>query len=355
MRVLLCGGGTAGHVNPALAIAETIKRNYHDSTFAYVATEKGIENKLVPYPKYIISAIGLKKSLLSNIKTVYYTVKSINKCKKIIKDFSPDLVIGTGGYSCYPVIRTASKMGIKTAIHESNAYPGKTTRMLSKYADVIFINYAESKRYFEGKNTVVCGIPFLQSFLSNAHCSISSGKERTVLCFGGSLGAEKMNECALMIAKSIENRNIKLIWGCGGREYSKCKQELTKAGLYKNDNIELRDYIDNMAEILNMVDIVICRAGAISIAEMAYNRKCTVFIPSPNVTDNHQYKNAKVLADKGASYLVQEENISDVPGIVNMLLDDDKKRNELCDKIGEFCIRDSNKIIYREIKKLMHI
>ncbi|MBQ8392723.1 MAG: UDP-N-acetylglucosamine--N-acetylmuramyl-(pentapeptide) pyrophosphoryl-undecaprenol N-acetylglucosamine transferase [Clostridia bacterium] len=355
MRVLLCGGGTAGHVNPALAIAETIKRNCQNAIFAYIATEKGIENKLVPYPKYIISARGLKKSLLSNIKTVYYTVKSISQCKKIIKDFSPDLVIGTGGYSCYPVIRTASKMGIKTAIHESNAYPGKSTRMMSKYADVIFINYAESKKYFEGKNVVVCGIPFLQSFLNSAYCSTSRRKVRTVLCFGGSLGAEKMNECALLIAKSIENRNIKLIWGCGVREYSKCKQELKNAGLHRNDNIELRDYIDNMAEVLDMVDIVICRAGAISIAEMAYNRKCTVFIPSPNVTDNHQYKNAKILADKGASYLVEEENISEVPDIVNMLLNDDKKRNELSNKIAEFCIRDSNKIIYREIKKLMDI
>lgn len=355
MKILLCGGGTAGHVNPALAIAETIKRNSPDSTFAYVVTENGIENRLSPYKKYVIRVRGLKKSLLSNIKTIYITLMAINECKKIIKDFKPDLVIGTGGYSTYPVIRAAAKKGIKTVIHESNVYPGKTTRMLSKFADIIFLNYEESREYFKDRKTVVCGTPFLQGFLKNSRNGARYKEGKTVLCFGGSLGAEKINECAFMLAKDIADKNIRLIWGCGVREYDKCKKMLKDARVFNNKNILLRDYINNMPDVLAEADIVICRAGAMSIAEMAYNKKCTVFIPSPNVTDNHQYKNAKIIADMGAAYLVEEKDIDKVPDIVNMLLNNNEKREEMSRRIGEMCIRDSNKIIYGEICNLLNI
>jgi len=355
MRALLCGGGTAGHVNPALAIAETIERNEPDSVFAYVVNEKGIENRLVPYKKYKIKVQGLKKSAFSNIKTICLTAKAIKECKNIIKEFKPDIVIGTGGYISFPVIFAAHKSGIKTVIHESNAYPGKTTRALSKYADMVFLNFEDSIKYFKKQNTVVSGTPFLKGFLANKTVVRPSSNYKTVLCFGGSLGAEKINECAIEIAKEIvySKEKVKLIWGSGTREYFKCKSKLEELNLLNNDNIILRDYIDNMPEILSYADVVVCRAGAMSIAEMAYNRKCTVFVPSPNVTDNHQYKNAKVLEDNKCACLIEENNISNIVKVVFELLNNENKRKELSYNIGKFCKRDSNKIIYNEIEDLI--
>ena len=354
MRVLLCGGGTAGHVNPALAIAETIERNEPDSIFAYVVNEKGIENKLVPYKKYVINVRGLKKSVFSNIKTICLTAKAVRICKKIIKEFDPDIVVGTGGYICFPVIYAAHKLGVKTVIHESNAYPGKTTRALSKYSDIIFLNFEDSKKYFKNGNIIVSGNPFLKGFLIR-NIVTKKNNNKTVLCFGGSLGAEKINECAIELAKEIvyKKDNIRLIWGCGTREYFKCKSKLEELNLLNEKKIVLRDYIDNMPETLSEADVVVCRAGAMSIAEMSYNKKCTVFIPSPNVTDNHQYKNAKVLEDNKCACLIEENNINNVINVVFDLLNDENKRKELSENIGKFCKRDSNKIIYNEIEKLL--
>ena len=352
MRLLLCGGGTAGHVNPALAIGETVEKNISDCEIAYVVTKNGIENNLVPYKKYVINVTGLKKKFnIKNIKSAILLLKGIAECKKIIKEFSPDIVIGTGGYSCFPVIYAASKMGIKTIIHESNAYPGKSTRLLSKYADKVLLNCEESKKYFNNKNKIsITGNPFLSGFLKGLQKG-EKGNETVILCFGGSLGAEKINDCAYSICKNIlaESKNIRLIWGCGKREYERCKSLLKDIGV---GNVELRDYIDNMPEIISVADIVICRSGAMSIAEMSYNKKCTIFIPSPNVTDNHQYKNARVLSDKNAAILIEEKDIDTVIPILSELIVNKEKREKLEKRIGEACIRDSNKRILEEIKKV---
>lgn len=352
MRLLLCGGGTAGHVNPALAIGETVSKNIKGSEIAYVVTKNGIENKLVPYKKYTINVTGLKgKFSVKNIKSVFLLIKGICLCKKIIKEFNPDVVVGTGGYSCFPVIYAANKMGIKTVIHESNAYPGKTTRALYKYADRVLLNCEESIKYFKSDNKIsVTGNPFLSGFLKSAK-EKEKGNETVILCFGGSLGAEKINDCAYSICKNILSvqNNIRLIWGCGKKEYPRCNKMLENINA---DRVELREYIDNMPEILSIADIVICRAGAMSIAEMSYNKKCTVFIPSPNVTDNHQYKNAKVLSDKNAAILIEEKDIDTVIPVLKELINNKSKREELEKRIGDMCIRDSNKKILEELKKV---
>ncbi len=353
MRLLLCGGGTAGHVNPALAIGETVEKNIPNSEIAYVVTEKGIENVLVPYKKYVIKVKGLKgKFKLSNIKVIYLLLKSFRDCRKIINEFKPEIVVGTGGYSCFPVIYTAHKMGVKTIIHESNAYPGKTARSLSRYVDKILVNYAESKSYFGDKEKiVVTGNPYLKGFLSNQSDIIRKPDKKIILIFGGSLGAEKINECAYKICKEIlqKREDVKLIWGCGKREYNKYKAIISEL---RCENIELKDYIDNMPELLSCVDIVICRSGAISVSEMAFKKKCTIFIPSPNVTDNHQYKNAKVLDEKSAAILLEEKNLDNITSILTELLDNKELRMKLERNIEGFCVRNSNKIIFDEIKKV---
>ena len=352
MRLLLCGGGTAGHVNPALAIGETVERNISDCEIAYVVTKNGIENRLVPYKKYTINVAGLKRKFsIKNIKSVLLMMKGINDCKRIIKEFKPDIVVGTGGYSCFPVIYAAHKMGIKTIIHESNAYPGKSTRLLSRYADRVLLNCEESIKYFENRGNIsITGNPFLIGFLKGIKENKESN-EIVILCFGGSLGAEKINDCAYSICKNIltERKNVKFVWGCGKREYQRCKSMLENINV---DNVELKEYIYNMPEIISTANIVICRSGAMSVAEMSYSGKCTVFIPSPNVTDNHQFKNAKVLSDKNAAILVEEKDIDTVIPILNELIDNKSKRDELEIKIAESCIRDSNKRILNEIKKV---
>jgi len=202
MRVLLCGGGTAGHVYPALAISEIIKRNNENAEFAYVVTKKGIENDLVKYKKYTIYARGVKKkSLTSNIRTLVITLKAIKRSKEIIKKFKPDIVIGTGGYTCFPVLYAAHKLHIKTVIHESNARPGKTTMILSKYMDLILLNYSEAQGYFkDSMNVKVVGTPIRDSFVKYKK-EQGNNNGLTILCFGGSLGAKKINECAILIVK----------------------------------------------------------------------------------------------------------------------------------------------------------
>ncbi len=356
MKILLCGGGTAGHVYPAIAISEIIKRNNPDSEFAYVVTAKGIENELVKYKKYSIEACGLKrKAFISNIRTVLLTIKAIKRSKQILKDFKPDIVIGTGGYSCFPVIYAAHKMGIKTAIHESNARPGKTTLLLSKYLDLIMLNYEESKDYFKDSNKVkAVGTPIREDFIKSECIEKNNKNEIMLLCFGGSLGAEKINECALLIIREIilKKKNVHLLWGCGRREYDKCKLELDKMGA-DIDRVELKGYIENIPEILPKTDIVICRAGAMSISEMAYNGKCAIFIPSPNVTDNHQVKNAKALANMNAAVMITEDKLEMIVPTLEELINDSSKRKALEDKISEFCNYDSNKMIYNEIIKLI--
>ena len=189
-------------------------------------------------------------------------------------------------------------------------------------------------------------IGFLKGIREN-----KESNEIVILCFGGSLGAEKINDCAYLICKNIltERKNVKFVWGCGKREYQRCKSMLENINV---DNVELKEYIYNMPEIISTADIVICRSGAMSVAEMSYSGKCTVFIPSPNVTDNHQFKNAKVLSDKNAAILVEEKDIDTVIPILNELIDNKSKRDELEIKIAESCIRDSNKRILNEIKKV---
>ena len=222
MRVLLCGGGSAGHVNPALAIGETIQRNLPGSQIAYVVTSTGIENKLVNYKKYSINVKGFKRSAsISNFKSAFLLMDAIKKSKKIIKDFCPDVIIGTGGYATYPVVYAGQKMGIKTVLHESNACPGKAIKMLENKVDLIFTNFAESEKFFKNKNRakiIRVGNPLRNGFeeydKEELKERLNIKEKYVILCYGGSLGAEKINNSAIEI---IENyiryqENIRFIF-----------------------------------------------------------------------------------------------------------------------------------------------
>lgn len=357
MRILFCGGGTAGHVNPALAIAQTVMRNSPDSAFAYVATNEGIENKLVPFKKYHINVTGLKRSLsLSNVKAAYLTLRAIGKSKKIIEDFQPDIIIGTGGYSTYPVIFAGSKLGIKTAVHESNAIPGKAIKMLQSRVDRIFVNFEETSKYFDVKDKVVhTGNPLRNGFNSyeraEARRMMGIKEKYVVLCYGGSLGASRVNDGALELIENLisDSPDVLFIWASGKREYGRVKELLHAKKYDRLENLRFSDYIYDMPEKVAAADIVICRAGAMSVSEMASSGKCTIFIPSPNVTDNHQYKNAKIIGDAGAATVITEDQLYKLTDTVKELLSDDKKRLSMAKKIRSFSVSDANKRIYKEI------
>lgn len=371
MRVLMTGGGTGGHINPALAIANTIRNNEPDSEIAFVGTSRGLENKLVPkegYDLYHVEIRGLKRSLSpSNLRTLWLSVTSVQKAKKLIREFKPDVCIGTGGYVCWPVIKAASLLGIPTALHESNALPGVAVRMLSKYADIIFTNFEESKALIKEKyrsKVKRVGNPLRGSFESITYDSARKqlGYDgvytASLLSCGGSLGAERINSEILKLMRDFSSKHPELyhIHSTGSNGYQDFMKAFHEMKLDKYPNLKPVEYIYDMPIRLAAADLVINRAGAMTISELATLSKPAILIPSPNVTDNHQYKNAKVLEDAGAAFLIQESELSS--GIltekVAQILSDSALRDSLSRNFSDFAISDSNKIIYNDIKALVN-
>ena len=361
MRVLFCGGGTAGHVNPAIAVAETVMRNSSDNKVAYVTTENGIENTLVKFKKFSIDVIGLKRSLSpKNFIFLYKQIKAIEKCKDIIKEFRPDVIFGTGGYATYPVVVAGSKLGIKTVLHESNVIPGKAILSLEKRVDKIFVNFEKTKTYFKRKEKVVrTGNPLRSGFTvstkAEARNTLNIRKKYVILCMGGSLGAEKINNATIELIENFicQRKDILLIWSTGKSEFAKIMDELKEKRFGKLENIVVRDYFDDIYLQMAAADIVISRAGAMTISELAYLKKASIIVPSPNVTNNHQYLNAKALNDTLSAILITEDRLYSLTDTVRELILNSEKREVLGENIGDFSLRDTNKIIYQEIKKLL--
>lgn len=360
----MTGGGTGGHVNPALAIAEIIKTNQPNSEIAFVGTEKGIENKLVPkagYKLYHINIQGIRRSLSpSNIKTAYLVLTSPRAAKRIIKEFKPDIVIGTGGYVCWPLLKAASDMGIPSMVHESNAIAGVAVKQLKNKVDVIMTNFASTADSLGAKaKTVRVGNPINAGFgrLSKSEArrilGIPESVRTVVLSCGGSLGASRVNEAALELMEnfSAKDKDVFHYHAFGRIGAGNMPEELRKRSLDKCENLRVSEYIYDMPAVMSAADVVICRAGAMTLSEIASMRKAAVIIPSPNVTDNHQYKNAKVLADAGAAVLVEESELASRPlsAEVRRLAESAELRAAMEEKIAEFASDDAGKAIYREI------
>ena len=368
MRVLLTGGGTSGHVTPALAIADIIKTHDPDAQFAYVGTDRGIEKKLAEkefYKFYSVNIRGIRRSLSpSNIKTAYTVLTAPSKARKVIRDFQPDVVIGTGGYVCWPTLKAAADMGIPTVIHESNSYPGLAVRKLEGKVDLILTNFKSTENYLKNKSKAVnVGNPVRVSFSegdkaqARARVGVPDSVKFVVLSFGGSLGAEKLNQAAIAVMKGFaaEHEDVMCIHAGGKNYYEDAKKAFSEAGLDTNSRFVLKDYIYNMSDYMTAADLVICRAGAMTLTELAMKRKAAVLIPSPNVTDNHQYKNAKALSDKGAAVLLAEKELTDasVCEAVERIYSDREYRDALCRAVAEFASEDTNENIYGEICRLV--
>ena len=372
MRVLITGGGTGGHVNPALAIANTIKQNDHDAVIAYVGTKRGIENKLVPkagYPMYYVDVKGIKRSLSpSNIKAAYLALTSPIKAKKIIREFKPDIVVGTGGYVSWPVVKAASQMGIPTALHESNAIAGVAVKMLQKSVDRIYLNFEKTGESLscDRAKLMKVGNPILGGFSSMTReearkkLGIPDKYKYVILSYAGSMGAEKVNDAVLCLMREFTSKHPEVyhIHATGSIELELCTSQFKEMGLDKCENIELCEYIYDMPVRMAAADFTINRAGAMTISELAATGKCSIFIPSPNVAENHQYKNAKVLSDAGAAALFEEKELTDgakplIEEVEKLLSDEgDELRAERSEKIRQFAVSDANKLIYNDLVKL---
>ncbi len=365
MKVMMTGGGTGGHINPAIAIADTIKKYDKDSKITFVGTYKGMENRLVPragYPLEHIEIQGLKRSLsLSNIKTAYLTLTSVHRAKKLLKKYKPDLVVGTGGYVCYPLCRAAAALKIPTAVHESNAVPGLAVRMLSPYVDVIFTNFDAAAEHIKPKfrNKIIkVGNPGKRAdenyTREEARQKLGIKQRFSVLVYGGSLGADTINHAAADFAKKYlpKRKDILMTHAAGAANYEEVKEMYGDS--IDAENVELLDYIYDMPVRQAAADVIICRSGAMTTSEIAEAGRAAVFVPSPNVTDDQQYKNAKVLSDKEAAVLIRDADFSAdaMYEAADKLLSDKLYREKLEKNVSSFAVPDANERIYRELKRI---
>ena len=368
MRVLFSGGASGGHVNPALAIADIIKANYPDSEIAFVGTPYGIENSIVPqagYKLYKIKIEGVNgKKGLGKLKAYARAFTAQFSAKRVIKEFKPDIVIGTGGYACWPALKAAVEARIPTMLHESNSMPGMAVRKLQNDVDVIMTNFESTRDNLNPTaNVVKVGNPVRSQGLTLTR---ESARERlgidaekfVVLSFGGSLGAECLNDVALEYMKNFSalHENV-LAYHVGGKNYYEdAQRKLEDNKLLEDGKNTLISFTNELLVYMAAADVVICRAGAMTLTEVARMGKATVIIPSVNVTDGHQYKNAKSLADGGAAIMVEESELKNgakVSELLERLYSDADLRAEMSARIKDFADEDVEKNILQNIRTLL--
>ncbi len=374
LKVLLAGGGTAGHINPALAIASIIKERREDAEFLFVGTPDKMEATLIPREGYAFAPMKISgfqrklsiKNIGRNIRTVYYLSMSSSRAKKIIKEFEPDLVIGTGGYVSGPVVRQAAKMGIPTAIHEQNAYPGVTTRILTKKVDAVMLTMEGASEYFDKDiQYTVTGLPVRKGFASGSISREAAKKELgldnslTILSFGGSLGAGAINEVApkLMKWEQESGLNINHIHSYGKMGHDTFEKTLAENGvtLEGNDRLIVKEYIYNMDVCTAAADIIICRCGAATISELEAIGRASILIPSPVVAGNHQYHNAMTLGNVGAAIVIEQKNLTAEKLIEHIkdFYENPEKITAFEEKAKELCIKDTADKIWGVLSKLI--
>ena len=358
MKLFISGGGTAGHINPALAIASEIEKRKEDLEVYYVGTPKGMENTLVTkYPMYHIQIQGIKRSLsLENIKTAYYTATSFIKAKKLLKKEKPDLVVGTGGYACWPIVSAAASLGIPSALHESNSIPGFVVKNLQKKVDVVFVNFDATRKLFDkGANVVHVGTPLRADFekvnreSTRKDLEIGEKYRAFVLSFGGSLGADRMNDEVLTLMSTFgkENPDVLMIHSTGAKHYDSVYAKAKEMGVADLPNVQILKYISDMPQKMSAADLVICRSGALTLSELAYLGVPSILIPSPNVTDDQQYKNAKLFGADGAAEVIRESELSSklLYNTVKSIVDDEEKMAKMSHEAKKLAIADSGQRI----------
>jgi UDP-N-acetylglucosamine--N-acetylmuramyl-(pentapeptide) pyrophosphoryl-undecaprenol N-acetylglucosamine transferase len=358
-RFIISGGGTGGHIYPAVAIANELKAQYPDAEFLFVGAQDKMEMQKVPQAGYPIEGLwiaGLQRKLtLQNALFPVKLASSLLKSFRIVKKFKPDVVIGTGGFASGAVLKVASMLGIPTVIQEQNSYPGITNKLLAKKANKICVAYENLERFFPKEKMMLTGNPVREDLIevgSKKEEAVSyfelDASKKTLLVLGGSLGARRINQ---LIEKELDfllSQNIQILWQCG-KLYLNDYEKYNSKG-----NVQVTAFIDRMDLVYAAADVVISRSGASSVSELCIIGKPTIFIPSPNVAEDHQTKNAKAIVDKNGAILIRESDLDfQFETVFSDLISNESRQNELSQNIKKLALPNATKTIAEEIKKLI--
>ena len=358
-KFILSGGGTGGHIYPAVAIADELKSRYPDAEFLFVGASDRMEMDKVPQAGYKIEGLwisGIQRKLtLKNLMFPFKLLTSLLRSRKIIKTFKPDAVVGTGGFASGPLLQVATSRKIPSLIQEQNSYPGITNKLLGKKVNTICVAYEGLEKFFPKDKLKLTGNPIRKDLLQIKGKHIE-GKDaftlihskHTLLVLGGSLGARRINELIEANLDFFEAQNVQLIWQCGKLYYDSYKQ------YNKMKNVQVHAFLSNMDMAYAAADVIISRAGAISVSELCIVGKPTIFIPSPNVAEDHQTKNAKAIADKNAAILIREKDLdSEFQNKFSDLISNEQKRKELSENIEALALVNATNDIVDEVEKLL--
>ena len=357
MRVIISAGGTGGHIYPALAIINKIKEKEKNSEFLYIGTHNRMEKDIIPkynIPFKTITIYGFnRKKLLKNIKTISSFYKSYKECKKIIKDFKPDIVIGVGGYVTGPVVFAASKLKYKTLIHEQNSIPGKCNKFLSKYVNKIAVSFKSSINSFPSEKTIFTGNPCSETarnskIMNKKDLNLSNDKKLVYIVMG-SLGSSKVNDILVKTMGLFNNKEYEILFVTGKDSY----EEINKNKFPKN--VKVVPYIDDQVRIMKQADLIISRCGATTLSEIIALKIPSILIPSPYVPDNHQYKNGLDLVNSDAAIMIEEKDLKGdiLVRTVDKLINDEIKLKAMKNNLESLDISNSATLIYNEIRKLV--
>ncbi len=358
VNILLSGGGTGGHIYPAIAIANELKQRHPESNFLFVGAEGRMEMEKVPQLGYEIKGLnitGLQRSLsLKNLSFPFKLISSLLKAKKIIRKFQPNVVIGTGGFASGPTLFMANRSDIPSLIQEQNSYPGITNKMLAKKVKKICVAYDGLENYFPAEKLIKTGNPVRQDLLdidqkrkeALNYFKLDPDK-KTIVILGGSLGARAINQALEKNIQTILKNDVQVIWQSGKLYYDEYKK------FSEINGVQVWEFIQKMDLLYAAADILISRAGAGSISELCIVGKPVIFIPSPNVAEDHQTKNAKSVTDKNAGILLKEENIESLPEVISTLCEDAEQRNILSKNIKNLALPNATKEIADEVDKIL--
>lgn len=358
LKIIVSGGGTGGHIYPAIAIADEIKRRHGDAEILFVGAKDRMEMEKVPQAGYDIKGLwisGIQRKLtLKNLMFPFKLVSSLHNSRKIIKSFKPDIAIGTGGFASGPLLHVAAKSGIPTVVQEQNSFPGITNKVLAKRATLICAAYDEVKRFFPEEKVRKTGNPVRQDLIAietkrekaQTFFHLNPNK-KTVLVLGGSLGARRINELIAEHVEKFQQKEIQVIWQCGKLYIGDYKS-------YEEDNIQVHQFLNQMDLAYAAADVIISRAGAGSISELSIVGKPVVFIPSPNVAEDHQTKNALAVSTKNAAITIVERELKEkFESIFFDLLANPEKQKELGQNIKKMALPNATKEIVDEIEILI--
>lgn len=362
MRIVLTGGGTGGHIYPAIAVGKHMLQNDPDTKLLFIGTQNGMESRVVPgqnIPFEAIEITGFRRKLsFENVKTIMRFLKGVQRSKKLLKEFKPDVVVGTGGYVCGPVVYAAAKLGIPTFIHEQNAIPGLTNQFLSRFADHIGVSFPESASHFpKAKAASYTGNPVASNVLK---AQLGKGLQslelqagtRLALIVGGSRGAKALNESVIEMAPMLSRLTGAHVVFVTGEIYYESTKE--KIGASAGNKLTLVPYLHNMAEVLRDATLVVSRSGASSLAEITALGLPSILIPSPNVTNNHQEANARSLVKAGAAELLLEKELSGrkLLGLMEELLSDKARMSAMSAAASKLAVPDSAERIAEALRRL---